>query len=67
MNFPITSWVNRFLLDLAVYLGRTDEVSVLISNPTNLGCASNLENRLRQLSLTLGQGNINVIIIIINI
>lgn len=58
MNLPMTvkSWLNRFLVDLAVYLGRGDEALNILKD-TKL---SNLEKNLRNLSLTISQPTFNV-------
>lgn len=58
MNLPMTvkSWLNRFLVDLAVYLGRGDEAHNILKD-TKL---SNLEKNLRNLSLTVSQPTLNV-------
>lgn len=58
MNLPMTvkSWLNRFLVDLAVYLGRGDEANSILEK-TKL---SNLEKNLRNLSLTVSQPTLNV-------
>lgn len=58
MNLPmaVKSWLNRFLVDLAVYLGRGDEAHSILKD-TKL---SNLEKNLRNLSLTVSQPPLNV-------
>lgn len=55
MNLPITEWVNRFLLDLAVYLGRNDDIHANLQTQKDT-----LDKQVRLLSLSLSQGNINV-------
>ncbi len=58
MNLPtaVKSWLNRFLVDLAVYLGRGDEALNILKD-TKL---SNLEKNLRNLSLTISQPTFTV-------
>ncbi|XP_037049863.1 integrator complex subunit 10 isoform X2 [Bradysia coprophila] len=58
MNLPmqVKSWLNRFLVDLAVYLGRGDEALNILKD-TKL---SNLEKNLRNLSLTVSQPTFNI-------
>lgn len=56
MNLPLQSWLNRFLVDLAVYLGRNDEAHNILKD-TKL---PNLEKNLRNLSLTVSQPTFNV-------
>lgn len=57
MNLPLSDWINRFLLDLSVYLGRNEEANKLLQD-TKL---SNVEKNLRLLSLTMiPQSNYNV-------
>lgn len=58
MNLPmaVKSWLNRFLVDLAVYLGRNEEaLNILKDSPM-----SNLEKNLRNLSLTVSQPTFTV-------
>lgn len=56
ISSPLTKWINRFLLDLAVYLGRNDEALSLMKD-AHMGA---LEKNVRLLSLTLNQGTLNV-------
>ncbi|GAB0086990.1 Integrator complex subunit 10 [Sergentomyia squamirostris] len=55
MNLPITDWVNRFLLDLAVYLGRNEDIHANLQSQHDT-----LDKQVRLLSLYVSQGNINV-------
>lgn len=52
----VKSWLNRFLVDLAVYLGRSDEALNILKDSK----LSNLEKNLRNLSLTVSQPTLNV-------
>uniref|UniRef100_A0A1L8DDG4 Integrator complex subunit 10 n=2 Tax=Nyssomyia neivai TaxID=330878 RepID=A0A1L8DDG4_9DIPT len=54
MKLPITEWVNRFLLDLAVYLGRNDDIHANLQAQKDT-----LDKQVRLLSLAVSQGNIN--------
>lgn len=56
MNLPLKSWLNRFLVDLAVYLGQNDEAQNILKETM----LSNLEKNLRNLSLTVSQPTFNV-------
>lgn len=58
LNLPVSVWINRFLFDLAVYLGHGEEILVLLKGPTaaNMGV---YEKNLRLLSLAQNQGTIN--------
>lgn len=58
ISTPLTKWINRFLLDLAVYLGRNDEALSLMKQDT--AHMSTLEKNVRLLSLTLSSGALNV-------
>ncbi|XP_055693785.1 integrator complex subunit 10 [Lutzomyia longipalpis] len=55
MNLPITEWVNHFLLDLAVYLGRNDDIHANLQ-----ALKDTLDKQVRLLSLSVSQENINV-------
>ena len=57
LTVPLSTWINRFLIDLAVYVERTDEARTLLKD-TNI---TNLEMNLRLMSLTVMQPNFNVI------
>lgn len=58
MNLPmaVKAWLNRFLVDLAVYLGRADEALNILKDST----LPNLEKNLRNLSLSVSQSALNV-------
>lgn len=58
ISTPLTKWINRFLLDLAVYLGRNDEALSLMKQDT--AHMSALEKSVRLLSLTLNSGALNL-------
>lgn len=58
ISSPLTKWVNRFLLDLAIYLRRNDEALSLMKD--SHADKSELEKSVRLLSLTISQGTLNV-------
>lgn len=58
ISSPLTKWVNRFLLDLAIYLKRNDEALSLMKD--SHADKSELEKSVRLLSLTISQGMLNV-------
>uniref|UniRef100_A0A336LXP2 Integrator complex subunit 10 n=1 Tax=Culicoides sonorensis TaxID=179676 RepID=A0A336LXP2_CULSO len=58
ISSPLTKWINRFLLDLAVYLGRNDEALSLMKDAHMEKSA--MEKGVRLLSLTLNQGTLNI-------
>lgn len=55
-SVPLSSWINRFLIDLAMYLGRSDEAHTLLKDTQFSGN----EKHLRLLSLTQSQSTFNV-------
>lgn len=55
-SVPLSSWINRFLIDLAIYLGRSDEAHTLLKDTQFVGNEKNL----RLLSLTMSQSTFNV-------
>lgn len=55
-SVPLSSWINRFLIDLAIYLGRSDEAHNLLKSNQSHG----VENYLRMMSLTMAQSTFNV-------
>ncbi|KAJ6634031.1 Integrator complex subunit 10, partial [Pseudolycoriella hygida] len=56
INVPVKMWLNRFLVDLAVYLGRNDEALNILKDSK----LSNLEKNLRNLSFTVSQPALNI-------
>lgn len=48
MSVPLSGWINRFLIDLAFYLGRCEEAHTLLKDTE----CSEIEKKLRLLSLT---------------
>lgn len=57
MSVPLSNWINRFLLDLSFYVGRTEEAHNLVKETK----ISNIEKNLRLLSLSIMQPQFNVI------
>lgn len=48
MSVPLSGWINRFLIDLAFYLGRNEEANTILKDTD----CSEIEKKLRLLSLT---------------
>lgn len=55
-SVPLSSWINRFLIDLAIYLGRSDEAHNLLKDSQTHG----VEKHLRMMSLSMAQSTFNV-------
>lgn len=56
MSIPLSSWINRFLVDLAFYLGRSEEAHSLLKDTK----IHNLEKNLRLMSLSVTHTTFNV-------
>lgn len=60
MTLPVSGWINRFLLDLTCYLGRSDETfNKVVKEPTSK-VLSSLEKNIRLLSSCVGNGTVTV-------
>ncbi|XP_053695260.1 integrator complex subunit 10 [Sabethes cyaneus] len=55
----LSLWIQKFLMDLSVYVGQHEETHSLLQSP-NVRSMSQLEKNVRLLGLALAQGNINV-------
>lgn len=55
-SVPLSNWINRFLIDLAIYLGRNEEAHSLLKDTK----CSNIEKNVRLMSLAAAQPTFNV-------